>query len=183
MEVLDPSVPEIPEMVNTNDESIVMTRFRFPVIADTSIIRDALLAHPDMVQASKNVLTRLKSGVEQTVLGQIEIQGDALILQTNSVERGRTGVNLIGSLLGEWVGPAMGVHENLADVLDHLPPDPTLELDPSLQDNPELQALLQDHLNEHYRRTLDEPIPMLDNHTPRACSPDPAKHHRVVEWL
>jgi hypothetical protein len=183
LDVLDPPAPVMPEMVNTHDEKIVMTRFRFPTTTDTSTLTDALLAHPDIVHASENVLSWLASGASKTLLGQIEIRRDTLIFQTNSVERGRTGVHLIESLLGTWVGPAMGVHENLADLVDRLPPDQTLAPDPSLQDNPEVQALLQTHLMEHYRRTLDEPIPMLDNHTPRACAADPEKRQSVVDWL
>lgn len=183
LDVLDPPAPVMPEMVNSDDEKIVMTRFRFPTTADTSTLTDALLAHPDIVQASKNVLSWSASGASKTLLGQIEIRRDTLIFQTNSVERGRTGVQLIESLLGSSVGPAMGVHENLADLVDRLPPDQTLAPDPSLQDNPEVQALLQTHLMEHYQRTLDEPIPMLDNHTPRACAADPEKRQSVVAWL
>lgn len=116
------------------------------------------------------------------MLGQIEIRRDALIFQTNSVERGRIGLHLIESLLGSWAGPARGVHENLADLVNRLSPDQTLAPDdPSLQDNPEVQALLQKHLMEHYRRTLDEPILMLDNYTPRACAADPEKRQSVVD--
>ncbi|MFK7892876.1 MAG: hypothetical protein AB8B63_18830 [Granulosicoccus sp.] len=91
---------------------------------------------------------------------------------------------MIESLLGSWVGPATGLHENLADLVDRSPLDQTLDTnDQSLKDNPEVQALLQTHLMEHYRRTLDEPIPMLDNHTPRVCAADPEKRQSVVDWL
>ena len=184
MDVLDPPAPVMPQMVNTDDEAIVITRFRFPITTDINTIMEALVAHPDIERMSESVLTWLSKGASKTMLGQIEIRSDALIFQTNSVERGRTGVHLIESLLGSWVGPAMGVHENLADLLDRLPPDQTLAPDDtSLQDNPEVQALLQTHLMEHYRRTLDESIPMLDNHTPRACAADPEKRQSVVDWL
>ena len=183
IDALDPSVPVMPQMYNTDNEKIVMTKFRFPISADASTLAEPLLAHPDIVRGADNVLIWLKSDVSKTVLGQIEIQSSALIFQSNSVERGTVGVNLIQSLLGDLVGPAMGVHENLEDLVDLMPPNQTLEPDPLLQNNPEVQALMQSHLTEHYRRTLDEPIPMLGNQSPRACAADSEKRQSVVDWL
>lgn len=55
-------------------------------------------------------MTRMQAGATTTVLGGIELQPDALIFYTNSVERGKAGANLINSLLSDSVGPTMGVH-------------------------------------------------------------------------
>ena len=52
-----------------------------------------------------------------------------------------------------------------------------------LNANPEVQALLQAQLSAHYRETLDEPIPMLNDKTPRACAADPQTRHQVIDWL
>lgn len=180
---LDPSEPVLPELFNTDNERVVMTRFRFPIHATASTLVDTLSAHPELVRDSDETLSWLKSDASKTVLGTIQMQTGALIFQTNSVERGEAGVHMIQSLLGELVGPAMGVHENLADLMDLMPPDEAMDPDSLLQSSPEVRALLQSHLTEHYRRTLDEPIPMLDNESPRACAADPTKHKAVVDWL
>ena len=73
MDVLDPPAPVMPQMVNTDDEAIVMTRFRFPITTDNSTITNAIVAHPDIERTAENVLVWLSSGATKTMLGQIKI--------------------------------------------------------------------------------------------------------------
>jgi len=35
----------------------------------------------------------------------------------------------------------------------------------------------------HYRRTLDEPVPMLGNRTPRECARTKAGRKRLANWI
>jgi hypothetical protein len=38
-------------------------------------------------------------------------------------------------------------------------------------------------LDQHYRQCLDEPIPALDNKTPRQCARSKKGRAKVIEWL
>ena len=54
---------------------------------------------------------------------------------------------------------------------------------PPSQASPEIQAAITAQLTSHYRKTLDEPIPMLNGLSPRQCAADPALQEEVVGWL
>jgi hypothetical protein len=48
---------------------------------------------------------------------------------------------------------------------------------------PEVEAAVRQFMDAHYRRTLDEPVPMLGDKTPRECARTRAGRTRVVRWL
>ena len=172
-----------PRMYNTDNEKIVITRYRFPELSDQSIICEQLTNHPAMVKDDEqDTWTWLKSDESNTVLGHINLLENQLHFETNSVERGTLGLNLLKSLLGDALTKeAVVVHENLEKMAAIAPK--IKRIDSALQNNPEVQAAIQNHLMQHYRKTLDERIPMLDNETPRDCAADPNKKHKVINWL
>ena len=50
--------------------------------------------------------------------------------------------------------------------------------------DPEIAAeLIRNTLDQHYRQCLDEPIPILDNKTPRQCIRSKKGREKVIEWL
>ena len=50
--------------------------------------------------------------------------------------------------------------------------------------DPELEAkVVGEFLSKHYRKILDEPIPMLGNRTPRECVKTAKGRAEVVNWL
>ena len=42
---------------------------------------------------------------------------------------------------------------------------------------------MQEHLDRHYRETLDQPIPALGDKTPREAVRSATGRKKVVEWL
>ncbi len=48
---------------------------------------------------------------------------------------------------------------------------------------PDLEEAITAQLTSHYRKTLDEAIPMLNGLSPRQCAADPALHDEVINWL
>lgn len=44
------------------------------------------------------------------------------------------------------------------------------------------KSLMAKHMEEHYRKTLDEPIPMLKNKTPRQAAKDSALRPLLLQW-
>ena len=50
--------------------------------------------------------------------------------------------------------------------------------------DPEIAAeIIHNTLDQHYHQCLDEPIPALDNKTPRQCAKNKKGREKVVEWL
>ncbi len=45
------------------------------------------------------------------------------------------------------------------------------------------RQIAHEHLDRHYRDTLDQPIPALGNKTPRQAVRSAAGQRKVVEWL
>lgn len=43
--------------------------------------------------------------------------------------------------------------------------------------------VLREAVDEHYRKVIDEQVPMLMNHTPRELAAAPETRPLVVEWL
>lgn len=182
IDMLDPPSARAPQLHNTDGDRIVMTKFRFPISGNKTRISENLSASSALIDDTDNQWTWFQSNENNTVLGRLELTEDHLILETNSVERGEQGVKLVQSLLNqELVGQPLGVHEHIEDLMSSMPA--TGSSSEELQQMPEVQALLQKTLKDHYLKTLDEPIPMLDNDSPRTCAADPDKHTKVVGWL
>jgi hypothetical protein len=117
-------------------------------------------------------------GERVSVLGHITLGEDALALDTNSAVRAERGKALLVSLLGDLVGPPLTVHDNSAFM------DGGSEAPEPLSEMPlELEKAITAQLTSHYRKTLDEPVPMLNGLSPRQCAADPALHDAVVRWL
>jgi len=183
VDVLRYSERPAPRMYNTDNEKIVVTRYRYQKLGDQSFIRDQLTNHPAIIKdEEQDTWTWLKSDESNTVLGHLSLRDGQLHFETNSVERGALGSNLLKSLLGDALQKEpLIVHENMEQMAASVPK--AQGIDPALQNNPEVQAAIQQHLMQHYRKTLDERIPMLDNETPRDCAEDPDKQHKVINWL
>lgn len=85
---------------------------------------------------------------------------------------------MLSSLLGNLVGSPLTVHDNPGLFSEH---DNSVDVGTTVP--PELQEAMDAHLTTHYRQTLDEPIPMLNEKTPRECAADPALINDVIAWL
>lgn len=45
------------------------------------------------------------------------------------------------------------------------------------------RQMAHEHLEHHYRETLDQPIPALDGKTPRQAARSTEGRKKVIEWL
>ena len=177
--LLSHSLPSSPTLFNIDKERIVFTRHQFAIKGNKKQLRKTLDDYFDVTDDDSWVWG---AGDDNTVLGQIRLSAKHLVLETNSVERGTRGIELLQTLLTDAIDNPVGVHESVGSATKNNVPGPTA-IDENLQNHPEVQALLQSHLMEHYRKTLDEPIPMLDNDSPRTCAEDSTKRNKVVVWL
>lgn len=197
----------LPEMVNRDGEALVFTETRFPFLAEQleEIARRLDAApewerdHPDEHTwiwlpepvASGNkpqhslAIETFRNG-QQPISGTLELKPGALTLTTNSMERTQLGKEVLEALLQGLIGPALSKLQTpeqlMAEDKSRQQGDSDRETADSI--DPEIAAdIIQNTLDQHYRQCLDEPIPALDNKTPRQCARSKKGREKVIEWL
>lgn len=116
------------------------------------------------------------------VLGNIELKGKFLHLSTNSVERAQIGTTLIQQALGDLVRPPLTEIRTIEQMMAERPArekeDPGSEIPPEIA-----EQIVHQFLDRQYRETLDQPVGMLGNKTPRQAAKSAAGRQKVAEWL
>ena len=122
------------------------------------------------------------------VLGSMRLEGDAVVLTANSVERAERGRTMLGEALGPLVGAPLTSMQTAeqalaerraqggaADVAEE-------EEEPPLPPE-EAEAVMREVLDRHYRALLSQPVPMLGGKSPRQAVRSKAGRLKVAEWL
>ncbi|WP_152986798.1 hypothetical protein [Pseudovibrio sp. POLY-S9] len=196
---------DIPQLYNSDDEEIEFCVLHYPItkgVTQTQI--QAILAEAgDMEPATqkfwnwfetvkpagkkrrnptngKQLQSQLTDG--RTVLGSLEFKGRKLEAQVNSVERASRLKARLQELLGDMVREPlterMTVEQALADHQCDTGAHDPLNLSP--QEEAEIHKAFMD---QHYRETLDQPIPMLDDKTPRQAARTKKGKDKVAAWI
>ena len=117
-----------------------------------------------------------------TVLGSLELKGKTLLVTVNSAERATKVQTLIGAAAGGLLKLPLTtirtVDQMRADQRRDGPRDAADEIPPEIA-----SQLMRDHLDKHYRETLDAPIPALDDKSPRQAVRTAAGCEKVIDWL
>ena len=116
----------------------------------------------------------------RTILGNIEIDKDALVLSTNSKERADRGRDLLLSRLDGLVGQPLTSHQTLEKMLDERSGSAPVqsELPPEVA-----EQVIHSYLETHYRQALDDPLPYFDGKTPRQAAKTKKGRAQVISWL
>lgn len=117
----------------------------------------------------------------RTITATAELESDTLTVETNSRERMADVMPELQAALGALVGEPLIRYQTAEAALKE--PRRAQAPPPDVASSPELAQMLQSFKQQHYRRTLDEKIPMLGNRTPRQCALDPKRRTQVVAWL
>ena len=121
-----------------------------------------------------------QNAIGTTSLGYAETRKRTLVLSVNSRERAGRGRDLLASRLGGLVGPALIAQQAPERALEEQAgqaPD-----EPAIPPEEPVQAI-HSYLDEHYRRTLDDPLPMLDGKSLREAAAARKGRGRVIDWL
>ena len=195
-----------PQMRNTDDEALLHCEVRFPVNGDRARVAEALdgieelerngeeddevhwrwaaqgspLHRAARHRGRRRALQAPETVIGTTSLGYAALRKGTLVLSVNSRERAERGRELLASRLGDRVGPALIVHQDP----DRAPEQQAGEV-PDGPAIPTAEALRTMHayLDEHYRRTLDEPLPVLDGKSLREAAATAKGRGRVIDWL
>ena len=198
---LEQALAPMPDIRNSDGDELVFSEARFPVsgeisevIAGLDEIGEFVRDDPDELRwtwlgtgspstrvADENGLameTDHASG--RTVLGGMELVKGALILSTNSTTRADQGQRLLLSRLKGLLGLPLTSHQTLEKMLEEHPDTPPIE--DELPHEIAEQAI-HSYLDSHYRQSLDEPLPILDDKTPRQAVKTKKGRAQVKSWL
>ncbi len=197
----------LPEMINRDGEALIFNETRFPFLAEQlDEIVHRLDAAPDWERDNPDehtwiwlqepdanaekpqagmAIDTLKDG-QHPISGTLELKPGVLTLSTNSMERAKRGQDMVETILHGFVGPALSKLQTpeqlLAENERHQQDDSHLE--PADTIDPEIAAeVIHNMLDQHYHQCLDEPIPALDNKTPRQCARSKKGREKVIDWL
>lgn len=122
---------------------------------------------------------------QRPISGTLELTPGTLTLFTNSTERAKSGTDVLQDLLHNLVDPALSLLQTPEQLMASQPQQdsnpkrgPTEGIDQKLE-----VEIIHQTMDQHYHRCLDEPIPALDNRTPRQCARNKTGRKKVTEWL
>jgi hypothetical protein len=122
------------------------------------------------------------SMTQRTILATVRPGGpDAFVVETMSKVRMERALEALGSLLGNLVTPGLTRYEDPLQALSRARPAPgprDNEIDPA-----SAAEVVRQVTDAHYRRTLDDQVPMLGDRTPRECARTKAGRKKLVAWL
>ncbi|CCV06943.1 conserved hypothetical protein [Mesorhizobium metallidurans STM 2683] len=116
------------------------------------------------------------------VLGNVELKGGFLCLSANSAARAKKGTALIRQAAGDLVRTPLTEIRTVQQMMTERPAKDGKT--PSSQIPPELaEQVIHEYLDRHYKDTLDQPVGMLGNKTPRQAAKIPTGRQKLAEWL
>jgi hypothetical protein len=125
-----------------------------------------------------------KDRKEPVTYGWFSLRDERLEFETNSVERGERGRTLVDRLAGGAVTYRVTRTEDVEQAVQATRErdlSESKDVPPELRDAGNVAA--EQYLTAHYERWLDEPVPRLDDKTPRRAAASQELRPRVVEML
>lgn len=192
--------PVLPSFCNSDGDEVVFHDLRFPLAS--GVTQKAVAAELDKVKGFApeggkfwNWLAPSRRGRRKakglmldtqiegaTVLGSLELKGKGLLVCVNSAERAEKIRTLVTNALEDRIKQPLTtirtVEQMMADQRQADAEKDAVEIPPEIA-----QQLMWDHLDRHYRETLDAPIPALGGKSPRQAARTPAGRQKVIEWL
>jgi hypothetical protein len=178
----------LPEVRSTDGAPIAPTKTVFRVV-DRGQIEVALDACPELERESSPAEPATWQWSEETddpllqrrSLGQWVLRKDRLVVETITAARGERAQRLAAEILGAAVVFRATLHEDLTQAMRERKEAQPLEREPEVAE--QLEVLAQEYYQAHYRRWLDEPVPRLDDKTPRQAAAIPSLRGELIAIL
>ena len=196
-----------PDFINADGEALMFAELRFPLGGDAATAANRLDRAPNLSAAGEDnwnwvatepaatagAQAKAKGSgrvirvlghddLNRRLMGNVRIDGGAVVLETNSLERAERGRAMLADILGDLVGEPETVMHSPAEVMAR--PDDRRQAPSEPDLPPEARAdILARFADDHYRRCLDEPLPVLDGKAPRAAVRTKKGRAAVAEWL
>ncbi|HEX6012797.1 MAG TPA: hypothetical protein VFY87_13575 [Geminicoccaceae bacterium] len=200
----------LPKLVNFDGEELVFCEARFPladpgraeeVTAHLDRLPDVHRDEPDEPAWTWTTARKASRGKARgtsrkalklatfdaeggPVLGSVRLEGGAVVLTANSVERIERGREMLREALGTLVKAPLTSMQTTEQVLA----ERAAEGDADVVEEPplppeETEAIMREMLDQHYRGVLSEPVSMLGGKSPRQAARSKAGRQKVAEWL
>jgi hypothetical protein len=117
-----------------------------------------------------------------TVLGMLELKGKVLTLSVNSASRAERGEALLIDSLGDLLKPPLTTIQTVEQMMAERDQTGGLQNEDEIPPGVARQ-IVHDHLDQHYREILDQPVPSLGDMTPRRAARSATGRKKVIEWL
>lgn len=194
--------PPVPRLANTDGEEMVATRASFHVDDAAALARALDGAEADGIERRGDDDVWEWSGPsanrELVSLARLEIRDGVFTVETNSVTRGERARALVERLAGGAIRHRATTHEDVrrkvvegvtaralgrvSEEETNRPPGGRSARDSGL-DPDVAEALSHDFYARHYRAWIDEPVPALDDRTPRQAVADRELRLRLEQLL
>ena len=202
---LDPDDMELPTLMNAEGDEIEFIELHCSFSKGTTQrqLRDLLNAAPDMEAASSGIWNWVSLAGEEAkprakradgifykahlengalTLGMIELKGKRLQASVNSAERAKKLQSRLKDILGKQMSEPVMVHQTVEQAMAthraRPAPNEQAVLPPEVENQ-----IIKEFYDRHYRETLDQPIPMLDDTSPRVATKTPEGKEKVAAWL
>ncbi len=193
--------PEPPQISNSDGDNLLFHDMRFPLASKVtqSQVSEKLTQSVELVISGQKDWTWLdldtpsgtkhgtglvldKSMSGASVLGSLDLKGRTLTLSVSSTARAERGEALVRDLLGDLVKSPLTSIQTAEQMMAD---DSTSNGVAEEEDIPRALArqMAHEYLEQHYRDTLDQPIPALDGKTPRQAVRSTAGRKKVIDWL
>lgn len=203
-ESLHQAMAPLPELRNSDDEVLLFCEVSFPIVGDEARVSALLDGIEGFERETEGVAAwrwcapgspmrrraRIRRGdsgaapheaTATTALGHAEIGAGRLKLSVNSAERAERGHELLSCRLGDLVGSALRSSQEPYQALQaHRAKRRQEDRRPPTEE--EVQGIRL-YLDDHYRRTLDEPLPMLGGKTLRQAAATKTGRQQAIDWL
>ena len=191
-----------PPLQNSDGDELMFHDVRFPIATGVTQkdIAARLHAIPGMSQENAKFWNWLedkpksKSGPSSAlsfdttmdtglrVLGNVELKGRFLHLATNSAARAEKGTAVIRQSIGDLLHNPLTEIRTVEQMMDEQPvrdrEETTSDIPPEVA-----QELVHQLLDRQYRETLDQPVGMLGDKTPRQAAKSATGRQKVAEWI
>jgi hypothetical protein len=197
--------PKIPELRNADGDELLLFEMRYPLApgVKASAVRAVLKAHKEFRPAGKaswNCISQQKPASasrpgkrgKKGLIFETWLEDGALALGHIELERqGPDTLRQLPAASRSWGRAAIGdtrpapprafvraesIEEMMASRSAAEPQEPDIPEE-------ERRAIVHEHMEAHYRRVLDEPVPALGGETPRAAVKTASGRLKVAEWL
>ena len=196
--------PRLPTLRNSDGDEIAFTTVRYPLkeTCDRAALEAALMAMPDLQRhAGKKLWTwttadtpapRKPPAGDQLItsifsdgsisMGSVELEAEALKLETNSPQRAQRGRALLEPVVGPFVGEPVVESQTMAEMRASAPANDGRKPSSGLAPEEE-RAILEETIDRHYHAVLDQPVPMLGDVSPRKAAKTKKGREKLVAWL
>lgn len=198
--------PTSPRLQNTDGEPLEFITVHYPLVARAraAAVRAALDGLPSLLKendafwnwidgkparskrkkrAATDVQTfgtTMENGAP--VLGNVEVTAKGVTLSVNSEARAVRGRALLEPVLAGLVREPLTERETIAQMRSS-PAARAGRRDAGRLPPEDERRIVHKGLTDHYRTTLDEPIPALGNRSPRNAVKTPKGREKVIAWL